>query len=178
MRAARWAPLGIGLVAVFCWASRAGAGDGDQKERAGVDGGVPDAAAAVQDGAVPQVLPFDVPWTDREPRLERHGNGLWLTTAALGRPDPRARRLTVMRDSARERAERRARDRLHGWVDDALARRWAPPRAATRAHGTVRAHAHVLGVRPLVEGAAVVLLGVPVAVLRRAAPLDGTPWMP
>lgn len=121
-------------------------------------------------------LPFAMPWSDRPPRLEQRGERTWLTTAALGRPEGKARRLSVMRETARESGEQRARDALHRWVDDALARVWARPPIATAVHRVLREEARVLGVRPLVEGAAVVLMGVPVSHLREAAPVEDVPW--
>ncbi|MFW6197444.1 MAG: hypothetical protein ACOC5B_01135 [Myxococcota bacterium] len=121
-------------------------------------------------------LPFAMPWGDRPPRLEERGERRWLTTAALGRPEEKARRLSVMRETARQSGEQRARDALHRWVDDALARVWARPHVATAAHRVIRQKARVLGVRPLVEGAAVVLMGVPVPSLREAAPVEDVPW--
>jgi hypothetical protein len=123
-----------------------------------------------------RVSPFDVPWTDRAPTVERLGGAAWLTVAALGMPDPRAGRLALQRSTARERAWDRALAALHGWVDDALARVWAHPRVATAAHGAVRASARTLGTRPLTDGSAVVVVGIPVERLAAVAPLEGMPW--
>lgn len=122
------------------------------------------------------VLPFDVPRSDRAPRIETLGGQPWVTAAAVGRPDPRLSRMGAMRRTARRQAEERARGALHRWVDDALARVLAQPPVATAAHRAVAEAGRVLGVRPLVDAGAVIVVGVPVAALRRAAPLEGVPW--
>jgi hypothetical protein len=127
-------------------------------------------------GATVVVAPFDVPWADRAPRMERLREHRWITVAAVGQPHPRATRLSVQRSTARERGEQRARDALHGWVDDALARIRARPQVATSVHRAVRTGARVLGVRPLADGAAVVVMGVRTDVLVAAAPLGEVPW--
>jgi hypothetical protein len=140
--------------------------------------GLAAAGAAADEGveAHPHLLPFDMPWTDRAPRVERIEGKPWVTVAVVGQPDPRAQRLAVKRSTARDRGERRARHILHGWVDDALAQILATPHEATAAHAVIRGHVRVLGVRPLVDGSAVVVSGVPTAVLRAAVAVEGVPW--
>lgn len=136
----------------------------------------PGAAGAQTGPRPPTVLPFDMPWTDRAPEVRQTGAGRWLSAAALGRPDPRVDRLSVRRRSARREGEKRAREALHRWVDDAMARVRARPPQAAAVHRAVARRSVVLGVRPLVEGAAVVMVGLPLQALRSAAELKGVPW--
>lgn len=160
-RAARMA-VGLALVGGCLLAARGVAADG------------PDASV----GQEPLVLPFDVPWAERAARLERIDGRSWVTVAVVGQPDARAQRLGVKRSTARDRATTRARRELHRWVDDALAAILAPPRTAAAAHAVVRREARILGVRPLADGTAVVVAGLPAAPLRRAAPAKEVPWVP
>ncbi len=120
------------------------------------------------------VPPFEVPFDDRPPRL--HRAPAVVRTAALGAPDERLGRFGAARRSARFAAEARARAALHAWVDDALAAARACPWEADRVHAAVEEAATVVGVRPLVDGGAVVLVDVPVAALVEAAAPEGVPW--
>lgn len=120
------------------------------------------------------VPPFEVPWTDRAPRVEPEVGA--VRVAALGAPDERLGRFSAAKRSARHAAEERARDALHRWADEALARARACPWMADRVHAVINEAMVVVGIRPLVDGSAVVLVDVPVTVLRDAATLDGVPW--
>jgi hypothetical protein len=82
----------------------------------------------------------------------------------------------VIRAAARDQAERRGRERLHRFVDDALARVWARPQAAAAAHEVIDARVEVDGTRPLADGGAVVQLSIAVSELVAVAPLEGAPW--
>ncbi len=92
----------------------------------------------------------------------------------VGTPDPRIDRLSAQRLSSRRRGEARGRDLLHRFVDEHLASASAPARVAVAAHRAVDAHARTAGLRPLVAGGTVVVIELPLARLRRAAP--GIRW--
>lgn len=126
-------------------------------------------AALAQD---PLPAPFTVPWTDRAPRVE----GELAVAVAVGLPDERVGAFYARRDSARTAGRARALTALHAWVDDALASARVGPRQAQAAHAAIDSEARVDGVRPLVDGAAVVLVSVPVRALRDACPRGGLPW--
>ncbi|MGF1466327.1 MAG: hypothetical protein ACFCGT_09345 [Sandaracinaceae bacterium] len=117
--------------------------------------------------------PFRLPWTGAAPRIE----GRTLTAAAVGLPDARIGRFAARRDAARDDGRRRALAAIHRFVDDALAAALASPRTAARVHAAVARAAEVVGVRPLVDGGAVVVVAVPLEALRRASgDLPGVPW--
>lgn len=115
---------------------------------------------------------FTVPWADRAPRVE----GEVATAVALGLPDERLGAFYARRDSARTAGRARALSALHAWVDDALAAARVGPREAQAAHAAIDSEARVDAVRPLVDGAAVVVVSVPVRALRDACTRGGLPW--
>jgi uncharacterized protein (DUF2236 family) len=116
--------------------------------------------------------PFTVPFADRAPRVE----GEVAVAVAVGLPDERVGAFYARRDSARTAGRARALGALHAWVDDALASARVGPREAQAAHAAVDREARVDGVRPLVDGAAAVVVSVPVRALRDACPRGGLPW--
>ena len=128
-------------------------------------------ACAQSAGAVP---PFEVPHVDRAPAVDAERGVVWA--AALAAPDERLGRLSAMRTEARHSARARAVAHLHRWADDALAEALACPWDADAIHRAIDAQARVEGTRALPDGGAVVLVAVPVAALRDAAPLEGAPW--
>jgi len=142
----------------------------------GVRGGVGALVAvgllAAPSTSLSQVLPFDVPLEEHAPRIV----GSSVRVVVVGTPDPRITRLSAQRLSSRRRGEARARQVVHRWVDDALSRAQTSARVASLAHAAVDAHATVVGRRPLAAGGTVVVLEVPLARLRAAAPLSGVPW--
>lgn len=126
------------------------------------------APAFAQD--VPRQL--DLPWTDVAPAVREDA----VRAAAVGAPDERIGRFDPRRASARRAGRARAVAAIHAWADDVLAARRADPRRAEAAHAAIDAHARVSAVRPLVDGAAVVIVEVPLAALRDACPIEGAPW--
>lgn len=122
-------------------------------------------------GAQPAAM--QVPWTD----VAASRAGDVVRAAAIGVPDARIGRFAARRDSARTAAQRRAVDAIHAWADDALARVRAHPREAAAVHEAIDRDARVGGVRPLVDGGAVVVVEVPVATFRDACASGGLPWV-
>ncbi len=124
--------------------------------------------------ALAQELPreLELPWTDAAPAVR----GSSVRAAAVGAPDERIGRFDPRRASARRAGRARAVAAIHAWADDALAARRADPRLAQAAHAAIDESARVAGTRPLVDGGAVVLVEVPLAALREACPVEGTPW--
>jgi len=114
-----------------------------------------------------------VPWADVAPARA----GGVVRAASVGAADARIGRFSARRASARGEARERARRAVHGWVDDALAHVHADPRQATAAHEAVDANLRVVGVRPLVDGGAVVMVEVDIARLRAACAEEGLPWV-
>lgn len=133
---------------------------------------VPTFLVAAPASAVP---PFEVPWTDRPPRVDR-ARGL-VRVAAAGAPGDRLGRLSAAKRSARHAALSRARMLLHARLDDALAQARGCPHEAVRARGIVDGASEVVGVRPLVDGSAVVVVEVPLGALREVAAPQGVPWV-
>ncbi len=124
--------------------------------------------------ALAQELPreLDLPWSDVAPAV-RDGA---LRAAAVGAPDERIGRFDPRRASARRAGRARALAAIHAFADDALAARRADPRCAQAAHAAIDASARVAAVRPLVDGAAVVVVEVPLESLRAACAPRGAPW--
>ncbi len=120
------------------------------------------------------VPPFDVPWTERSPAYDAERD--IVACVALGTPDPRLLRLAAARVSGRRRGEARAREALHAYVDDALARVRARPDVAARVHAALDDAARVVGVRGRADGGAMVVVEVDARRLRSAARLRGVPW--
>ncbi|HEY8429708.1 MAG TPA: hypothetical protein VIL20_15090 [Sandaracinaceae bacterium] len=124
--------------------------------------------------AAAQRLPpeLDLPWTDVAPAVQ----GSVVRAAAVGVPDERIGRFEPRRASARRAGRARAIAAIHAWADDALAALRADVRCAEAAHRAIDARAQQVGVRPLVDAGAVVVVEVPLAALREACPLEGAPW--
>lgn len=131
------------------------------------------AVGAIAPSAAQPPPSMELPWTDVAP--ERVGDV--VRTAAIGAADTRIGRFGVRRAAAREAARRRAQAALHVWVDDALAQVRAHPRDATAVHEAVDREIRTRGVRPLVDGGAVVVVEVPVSALRSACSRSGLPWV-
>lgn len=128
------------------------------------------AAAGAPAHAQPEAL--ELPWSAHAPRIE----GDVVRVAAVASADARIGRFAPRRAAARSAARARALSALHLWIDEGLAPLRADPRVAQAAHDAIEAHASVEGVRPLVDGGAVVVVTVPLSVLREACPLEGAPW--
>ncbi len=130
-------------------------------------------ASLATDIAAGQPPPMEVPWVD----VPAARDGAVIRSAAVGVADARIGRFSARRASARTEARRRALEALHAWADDALAAARADPREATAVHAAIERDAAVAGVRPLVDGGAVVVVEVGVEGLRRACALEGLPWL-
>lgn len=115
-----------------------------------------------------------VPFSDAPARVE----GAHVVAAALGQPSERLTKLGPRRLSARRVGEVRGRAMLRGWLDDACARLRVSPQQVDALHRALTRHAEVRELRPLVDGSAVVVVGVELAVLRRAAAVPNAPWSP
>jgi hypothetical protein len=113
-----------------------------------------------------------LPWTDVAPAIDAEV----VRAAAVGSPDARIGRFEPRRASARHSGRLRAIAAIHAWADDALARVRADPRIAQAVHTAIDASARVEGVRPLVDGGAVVVVTVPLEALRTACRVRGVPW--
>ena len=114
-----------------------------------------------------------LPYADTELRVD----GGTLTVARSATPAERIGRLAARRLSARRRAEQRAREALHRWVDDALAQVRAWPVVATAVHGVVAGAGVQVQARPLVDGSAVAVLRLELTKLRAVTgELRGLPW--
>jgi hypothetical protein len=128
---------------------------------------------ALDAGAVPaNPDSFSLPWTDQPAELVA-SRGV-LRAAAVGRPDGRVDRWSAMKASARRNGEARAKEALHRCVDEALAAVFSPAWVAAAAHRHIERHARKTGVRPLVDGAAVVVVEISVRPLPEVA---GAPWV-
>ena len=112
-----------------------------------------------------------LPWNDAPAHVE----GDEVVAARLGWPAPRVSSFDAQRRSARYVGEHRAREALHAFVDDTLARALVEPESATRVHALVEEHARRSGVRALADGSAVVEMRVSRALLREAADRS-LPW--
>lgn len=117
---------------------------------------------------------FALPWSEALPDLS--GKAPHVEAVALGRPDERAKSLSAIRRSSRSNGERRGRAMLHRAVDDALAQTMASPRIAAAVHEAIESSARAAAIRPLVDGAALVIVRMSRATLREAAPGEGFPW--
>lgn len=115
-----------------------------------------------------------VPFSDTAARVE----GRHVVAAALGQPSERLTKLGPRRLSARRVAEVRGKGMLHSWLDDSCARLQVSPQQVDALHRALASHASVRDLRPLVDGSAVVVVAVELAVLRRAAAVPGAPWSP
>ena len=131
------------------------------------------AAWAPTSPLVAQPAEMRLPFGDVAPA--RHGEV--LSAAALGVPDERVGRFAARRASARVAGRRRALAALHAFADDALAAARATAMEAAAVHAAIDAGARVAGVRPLVDGGAVVVVEVPVSALRAACARGGLPWV-
>lgn len=109
-------------------------------------------------------LTSSLPWGDVAPRVV----GEHVELAALGLVDPRIGSWPARRASARRRAEERARVAFADWLDARL--RGTSPSVATRAHAAAREALAVVAIRPLADGAAVVVMRAELSALR--APFD------
>ena len=109
-------------------------------------------------------------FADRAPSVDAERGTLF--SDAVGWADGRIGRWEARRADARMRAEARAREALHAYVDARLARSLASPRAAAAVHEVIEMAAMEVARRPLVDGGSVVRLEVPLARLRVAA----RPW--
>ena len=128
-------------------------------------------AVALPTRAVP---PSEMPWADTGPRYLAEQDV--VRSAAVGAPDPRLGRLSAVELRARYEGERRARAAIHRWVDDAMAEARVMPWSASGVHRAIEGEASVAGIRPMVDGGAVVLVEVPAEALRAAADVEGAPW--
>jgi hypothetical protein len=130
---------------------------------------------ALASPAAAQLPPaFELPWNDRAPEVDAEARV--VRTAAVGAPDERVGRFEPRRASARRAGRARAIAALHGWLDEALSAARVGPREAVAAHAAVDRHARVEAVRPRVDGAAVVVVTLPLSVLREACPSASAPW--
>lgn len=120
------------------------------------------------------VPPSEVPWSDSEPRYLPEADV--VRAAALGAPDPRLGRLSAVKLRARREGERRARAAVHRWADDAMAEARVLPWIADDVHAIIEERSRVAGLRPLVDGGAVVLVELQGDALRSAARFEGAPW--
>lgn len=117
----------------------------------------------------------ELPWTDRTPRFSREADA--VRCAAVGAPDARLGRLSAVELRARYEGERRARAAIHRWADDAMADAKVMPWTAADVHRVVDEGTRVVGVRPMVDGGAVVMVEVAGEGLRGAASFEGAPWL-
>ena len=112
-----------------------------------------------------------LPWKEEAPRVE----GDEIICAALGTADYRIDSWTARRLSARRRGQQRAKQMLHRWIDDALARVGASPLNAQAVHQLV-VRARIRSVRPLVDGSAIVEITMARSALREIMSAEGLPW--
>jgi hypothetical protein len=118
------------------------------------------------------LTPWDLPRTDRAPRIEDGA----LVVDSLGTADGVGSRISAIRARARETAVTRGKSALHRFVDAELARLRAPATTAHAAHRAIDREAAVLATRPLSEGSAVVRIAIPASVLCDAARIPGAAW--
>lgn len=104
----------------------------------------------------------ELPWTDVAPRIV----GEHVEVAALGLVDARIGSWPARRASARRRGEERARASFATWLDERV--RNQSPSVAARAQAIAREALVVDRVRPLADGAAVVVMRVELVQLRAA----------
>jgi hypothetical protein len=104
----------------------------------------------------------ELPWGDVAPRIV----GEHVEVAALGLVDARIGSWPARRASARRRGEERARATFATWLDERV--RNQSPSVAARAQTVAREALIVDRVRPLADGAAVVVMRVELAQLRAA----------
>jgi hypothetical protein len=104
----------------------------------------------------------ELPWGDVAP----HVVGDHVEVAALGLVDARIGSWPARRASARRRGEERARATFATWLDERV--RNQSPSVAARAQTVAREALIVDRVRPLADGAAVVVMRVELAQLRAA----------
>jgi hypothetical protein len=102
----------------------------------------------------------DLPWGDVAPRVV----GEHVEVAALGLVDARIGSWPARRASARRRGEERARASFAAWLDERV--RNQSPSVAARAQAVARESLVVDRVRPLADGAAVVVMRVELVRLR------------
>lgn len=102
----------------------------------------------------------ELPWGDVAPRVV----GEHVEVAALGLVDARVGSWPARRASARRRGEERARASFAAWLDERV--RNQSPSVAARAQAVAREALTVDRVRPLADGAAVVVMRVELARLR------------
>lgn len=102
----------------------------------------------------------ELPWGDVAPRVV----GEHVEVAALGLVDARIGSWPARRASARRRGEERARASFAAWLDERV--RNQSPSVAARAQAVAREALTVDRVRPLADGAAVVVMRVELARLR------------
>jgi hypothetical protein len=101
-----------------------------------------------------------LPWGDVAPRVI----GEHVEVAALGLVDARIGSWPARRASARRRGEERARASFAAWLDERV--RNQSPSVAARAQAVARESLVVDRVRPLADGAAVVVMRVELVRLR------------
>lgn len=118
------------------------------------------------------VAAFALPWGDRPPVVD----GSSVRAAAIGIVDSRIGRFSARRAFAHTRGEQRARSALHRWADEHLRRRRVSPLEARAVHAAIESEGNVIGVRPLADGGAVVVIELPLSILRRACDREGLPW--
>ncbi len=99
-----------------------------------------------------------------------------IVAAHRAAPDPADGSWGMRRREARERARRRACASLHAALDDILARTAASPAEVQALHRVVEARCETIGVRPTIDGGAVVQVAVTFDALRAAADPEGAPW--
>ncbi|MCU0674486.1 MAG: hypothetical protein MUE69_17060 [Myxococcota bacterium] len=102
----------------------------------------------------------ELPWGDVAPRVI----GEHVEVVALGLVDARIGSWPARRASARRRGEERARASFAAWLDERV--RNQSPSVAARAQAVARDVLIVDRVRPLADGAAVVVMRVELARLR------------
>lgn len=115
---------------------------------------------ATLSGAAGTTHAQELPWGDVAPRVV----GEHVEVAALGLVDARIGSWPARRASARRRGEERARASFAAWLDERV--RNQSPSVAARAQAVAREALTVDRVRPLADGAAVVVMRVELARLR------------
>lgn len=125
-------------------------------------------------GAATAAAQGDVPWTSARATV-RPGEAR-IVAAHRAAPDAADGSFGARRRTARDRARERACAAIHGLVDELLARASVTPPEVEALHDAVDAHCEVIGVRPTVDGGAVVQVAVTFAALRAAADPEGAPW--
>ncbi len=116
----------------------------------------------------------DVPWTSTGAAVDARAERIVAShRAAL---EESSRSYGTRRREARERARVLACASIHELVDTLLARVPVSPPEVAALHRAIDASCEVVGVRPTIDGGAVVQVAVDFAALRAAADPEGAPW--